>query len=215
MKKRPLLITVTGPSGTGKDAVINALLAQDHNVKRFLSATTRAPRPDETHGVHYYFMTPAEFAAAEAAGEFYEVNPVYHGKRYGKLKREVDGHMGRGHDIIADIQIDGVRAFQKIMPEHILKVLIMPPSKERLEQRLTGRNPALADDGRKRLEAAALDLDHLHDPHWVFQNPDMKSAVTGEGSTYADYDVVLINDVLDHTVAELARILQQERIQRG
>ncbi|HEX2858628.1 MAG TPA: hypothetical protein VHP58_00255 [Alphaproteobacteria bacterium] len=204
-----MIITVTGPSGTGKDAVINALMAQDPNIKRFLSATTRSPRPGEQHEIDYYFLTPEEFDAAEARGEFYEVNRGYHGKSYGKLKWVVDDLLGKGHDVIADIQIDGVQAFNRQMPERILRVLMLPPNRERLEQRLTGRNPAMAEDGRRRLEAAREDLEHLHDPKWVFKNPDM------HGSTYNDYDVVLINDVLDTTVAELAKIILHERIRRA
>ncbi|MBI1309173.1 MAG: guanylate kinase [Proteobacteria bacterium] len=210
----PMLMTVTGPSGTGKDAVINALVEQDPQVTRFVTATTRTPRPGEMDGVHYYFLTHKEFEKRLAEGGFYEHNPGYHTNYYGTLKSVVDAHFAEGQDVISDINIDGVRAFEKTLPERLFKILILPPSRERLVQRLTQRNPELAEEGGKRLAAAEADLDHLHDPNWVFQNPDMCSSADGRGSSYKDYDVVLINDVLDHTVAELARIVAAERARR-
>lgn len=214
-KIRPMLITVTGPSGTGKDAVINALVEQEPEITRFVTATTRAPRPGEVDGVNYHFISKEEFERRLAGDGFYEHNPGYHGNYYGTLKSVVDGHFAAGLDVISDINIDGVRTFERVLPERLFKVLILPPSRERLEQRLTKRNPELAEEGRKRLLAAEADLDHLHDPNWVFTNPDMCSHVDGRGSSYRDYDVVLINDVLDHTVAELARIVRAERVRRG
>jgi guanylate kinase len=214
-KIRPMLITVTGPSGTGKDAVISALVEQEPMVTRFVTATTRSPRPGEVEGVNYHFLSKEEFERRLAVGGFYEHNPGYHGNYYGTLKSVVDAHFEAGMDVISDINIDGVRAFEKVLPERLFRVLILPPSRERLEQRLTRRNPELAEEGRRRLMAAAADLDHLHDPNWIFTNPDMCSKVDGRGSSYRDYDVVLINDVLDHTVAELAQILRDERARRA
>lgn len=207
MKKTlPMLITVTGPSGTGKDAVINALVEQDTRVRRFATATTRLPRPGDINGVHYHFITKDEYLKKEADGEFLETDKRnYGGNWYGTLKSVVEDYFTQGFDVISDINFVGVVQFKQSIPARLFRVLVLPPSRERLVQRLTGRNPELAEEGRQRLERIEPDLSHLHDPNWTFKNPDM------HGSSYKDYDVVLINDVLDHTVAELARVLNAER----
>ncbi len=82
-KQRPMLITLTGPSGTGKSAVIAALLSQDPKLRRFVTATTRTPRPGEEEGRDYYFMTRDAFEGGVAKGEFIEHNPNYKGNMYG------------------------------------------------------------------------------------------------------------------------------------
>lgn len=208
-RKRPMLITLTGPSGTGKSAVIAALLAQDPKLRRFVTATTRTPRPGEEEGRDYYFMQRADFEAGVAKGDFLEHNPNYNGNMYGTPRWEVERLFGEGFDVISDINAIGVQLFEGALPERLFKLLILPPNRERLEQRLTKRNPALADEGRIRLQQIEADLDNLHNPSYIFTNPDMA------GTSYANYDVVLVNDVLEHTVAEVARIIMSERGRRG
>lgn len=208
-KRRPMLITLTGPSGTGKSAVISALLAQDPHLRRFVTATTRTPRPGEEEGRDYYFMTRENFEAGVAKGDFLEHNPNYNGNMYGTPRWEIERLFEEGFDVISDINAIGVRLFQDAMPDRLFKLLILPPNRERLEQRLTKRNPALADEGRIRLQQIEADLDNLHNPSYVFTNPDMV------GTSYADYDVMLVNDVLEHTVAEVARIITTERNRRS
>lgn len=208
-KRRPMLITLTGPSGTGKSAVISALLAQDPMLRRFVTATTRTPRPGEEEGRDYYFMDRADFEAGVAKGDFLEHNPNYNGNMYGTPRWEIERLFSEGFDVISDINAIGVQLFEAAMPERLFKLLILPPNRERLEQRLTKRNPALADEGRIRLQQIEADMDNLHNPSYVFTNPDMI------GTSYADYDVMLVNDVLEHTVAEVARIITTERARRG
>ena len=208
-KQCPMLITLTGPSGTGKDAVISALLAQDPQLRRFVTATTRTPRPGEEHGRSYYFMSREDFTAGLAKGEFLEHNPNYNGNMYGTPKWEVERLFEEGFDIISDVNAIGVRLFEEAMPLRVFKLLILPPNRERLEQRLTKRNPELAEEGRVRLQQIEADLDNLHNPSYVFTNPDMV------GTSYGNYDVVLVNDVLEHTVAEVAKVILNERAKRG
>jgi len=209
VKERPMLITITGPSGTGKSAVISALLSQDPKLRRFVTATTRAARPGEEHGRDYYFMERGEFEAGVAKGEFLEHNPNYNGNMYGTPRWEVERLFEEGCDVISDINAIGVRLFEQAMPQRIFKLLILPPNRERLEQRLTKRNPELAEEGRARLQQLEADMDNLHNPSYVFTNPDMV------GTSYGDYDVVLVNDVLEHTVAEVAKVITNERAKRG
>ncbi len=210
-KKRPMLITISGPSGTGKDAVINALLAQDPMLRRGVTANTRDPRPGEVNGVHYHFLTKEKFAEIEANGGFLEVEKSnYGGNWYGTLRSVVEELFDEGIDLICDITYKGVAQIQQTMPERHFRIMLLPPNRERLEQRLTGRNPDLADEGRKRLEQMLPDLEHLHNPNWVFQH-----IIDLKGSSYKDYDAVFINDVLDHTVAEVAKVIMNERGRRG
>ena len=203
-----MLITVTGPSGTGKDAVISGLLAQDPKLRPFVTATTRPPRPGEEHGKSYYFLSREEFEKGVAEGQFIEHNPNYNGNMYGTPKWEVERLFAEGFDVISDINAIGVRLFEKALPDRLFKLLLLPPSRERLEQRLTKRNPDMAEEGRKRLTQLEADIDNLHNPTYVFTNPDM------EGTSYADYNAVLVNDVLDHTVSEAARLILAERESR-
>ncbi|PZP40046.1 MAG: hypothetical protein DI585_02150 [Pseudomonas fluorescens] len=209
VKQNPMLITLTGPSGTGKSAVISALLSQDPALRRFVTATTRTPRPGEEHGKDYYYLSRDEFEAGVAKGDFIEHNPSYNGNMYGTQRSEIERLFGEGFDVISDINAIGVRLFEQAMPQRLFKLLILPPNRERLEQRLTKRNPALADEGRTRLQQIEADLDSLHNPSYVFTNPDMV------GTTYSDYDVVLVNDVLEHTVAEVAKVITNERNRRA
>jgi guanylate kinase len=205
MSHTPLLITVTGPSGTGKDAVISALTAMDTSIKRFPTATTRSPRPGEVNGLHYHFLSREEFTTKLAAGDFLEHNPNYHTNLYGTLRSVVAGVWAEGCDAISDINIHGVRAFRESLGPRHFAVLLLPPSRDRLAARLTQRNPALAEEGAKRLAAMEADFAHLHDPHHVFTNPDMI------GSRLGDYDAIFTNDDLEVTTYAVHARLTAER----
>ena len=211
IKKSPMLITISGPSGTGKDAVINALLAQDPKLRRGVTANTRDPRPGEIDGIHYHFLTKEKFAEIEFHNGFLEVEKSnYGGNWYGTLRHVVEELFAEGIDLICDITYSGVAQLKQSTPERLFNIMLLPPNIERLEQRLTGRNPDLAHEGRRRLEQMIPDLEHLHNPNWVFQH-----VIDLKGSSYKDYDAVFINDVLDHTVAEVAKVIMTERNRRG
>jgi guanylate kinase len=208
--RAPLLITVTGPSGTGKDAVIKGLTDLDPTIQRFTTATTRAPRIGEVDGVNYHYLSRERFEEKLANGEFLEHNPSYHTNLYGTLRADVEAVWAKGADAISDINIKGVLAFREKLPAQHFAILLMPPSRERLFQRLTQRNPELSEDGKIRFKAAEPDLDHLHDPHYMFTNPDMR------GSKLTDYDAVFTNDDLEVTTyAVHARILAERAKRAG
>lgn len=199
-----MLITVSGPSGTGKDAVINSLCELDNSIARFTTATTRQPRPGEIPGISYHYLTRDDFLARLSRNEFLEHNPNYHTNLYGTLRADVEGVWARGADAISDINVHGVRAFREKLGARHFAILLLPPNRERLAMRLTQRNPALAEEGAARLAAMEADFPHMHDPHYVFTNPDMV------GSTLMDYDAIFTNDDLEVTTyAVHARILQE------
>ncbi len=210
LESNRLLITVTGPSGTGKDAVISGLTASDPTLKRYTTATTRAPRPGEVDGVNYHFFTHEEFMRREAAGEFLETDKSnYNNNYYGTLRSVVEAIWQQNCDAISDVNIIGMRAFRSNLQHNHFAILLLPPSKDRLEARLTKRNPELADEGRKRLSLIEPDFPHMNDPFYTFTNPDMR------GSKLTDYDAVFVNDDLEVTIYAVADRIREERKKRG
>ena len=120
------------------------------------SATTRARRPDERDGVEYHFMTPQEFDAAVAAGQFLE-HVEYAGNRYGTLKSEVQRHIDAGRSVIVEIELEGARAIRAMLPDAVT-VFIAPPSMEELEERLQRRSTDAAHEIAARLEVGEREL---------------------------------------------------------
>lgn len=208
MTYKPMLITVNGMSGVGKDSVIKGVMALDKQVVEFTSTTTRAPRPNEIDGVHYHFLSRDEFTKRLNNNQFFE-HDEHHGNIYGVQKVDVETVWAKGCDAVTDSQSDGMFHFRKTMPDRLFAILIMPPSRERLYQRLTQRNPELSEDGKKRFKAAEPDLAHMNDPFYVFTNPDMR------GSKLTDYDAVFVNDDLEVTVYAVAKRIAEERQKRG
>lgn len=207
-KQLPLFITVTGPSGTGKDAVIDGLRKLQPNIHKLVSGVTRPARPGEVDGQHYHFLTMAKFDELWDAGDIVEFN-LYNGNKYGALKHDIEDKLKLGHDVIKDFDFGGVSNLKAKYPANLFSILLMPPSVERLAARLTKRNPALANEGQQRLKQLENDLPHLNDPNHVFSNPDMK------GSKLTDYDAVFINDDLDVTIYAVADRIEAERKARG
>ena len=204
----PMLITVHGMSGVGKDSIIEGLTRLDPQIKEILSTKSRAPRVGEVDGVHSHFISVDAFQKKLATGDFLE-HSHHHDNLYGIQRTDVEAAWALGCDAISDNQSDGMFQLRKNLPGRYFAILLMPPSRERLFQRLTQRNPELSEEGKKRFKAAEPDLEHLHDPHYVFTNPDMR------GSKLTDYDAIFTNDDLEVTTyAVHARILA-ERAKRA
>ncbi len=115
---RPLLIVLSGPSGAGKDSVIEGLLANGAQIYRAITAVTRAPRPGEEPGVHHYFLSESEFARWESEGRFLETATVY-GKRYGTPLHEVTTALAAGRDVLLRVDVQGAAAVRERMPESV------------------------------------------------------------------------------------------------
>jgi guanylate kinase len=214
-----LFITITGMSGAGKGAVLRLLCSYNPNIKFLVTATTRTPRAHEQHGVHYHFMTKDEFKAKHAAGEFLETNTMnYSGETleaktnfYGSLKSVVEGHFARGEDVVADLEINGVKQVLEKMPQRLLKFALLPPSKEEYERRMLHRaetSGETSEDVKARMKLALEDLDHLDDPDYVFKNKDMM------GSTQKFYDAVFFNHDLAETADEILKTIEKLRKER-
>jgi guanylate kinase len=206
--RNPFLITITGPSGTGKDSVINNLMRLDPHIRRYASATTRAIRTGETEGVDYFFISHDEFDKRFASGDIVEMSEHY-GNKYGNVFSVVKELLDAGHNPIKDITYSGAKAYGTILPGQVFRIALLPPSRERLFARLTKRDPNLSEEGKARFKQIADDLDHMHDPNYAFTNPDMK------GSKLTDYDAVFINDDLEVTTYAVATRIAEERLKRS
>lgn len=153
------LFIVSGPAGSGKTTVCDALLEKIPTIERVVTATTRLPRGTEQNGIDYHFLTPETFESKVAAGDFYEHAQV-HGKRYGTLKTAVQDKLNAGVDLLLNIDVQGAASFRKtaqkdpLLSGRIATIFIMPPSLEELEKRLRGRGTDATDEVLRRLEVA-------------------------------------------------------------
>ena len=188
------LVIISGPSGVGKDTIIDALRERprDPDYHYVVTCTTRQPRPGEVPGVSYQFLTVEEFEALREAGELLEYAEV-HGNWYGTPRHEVADALAEGHDVILKIDVQGASAVKQRAPDALL-VFIVPPSLEELFQRLRSRATETADELEIRQRNAALEL-----------------ARTG------DYDRVVVNETNQQarTAAEIEAIIEQEKRRNG
>jgi guanylate kinase len=150
------LVVLSGPSGVGKSTVVKALRAEHPEVWLSVSATTRFPRPGETHGVHYRFVTREEFAELVDSGGLLEW-AEFAGNLYGTPRQPVLDHLAAGRPVLLEIDLQGARQIRALMPGAKL-VFLAPPSWDELVRRLTGRGTEDAAVVEKRLAVARDEL---------------------------------------------------------
>ena len=130
------LIIFSAPSGSGKSTIINYLMTQGLNLAFSISATSRAPRGTEQHGVEYYFLSAEEFKQRIANDEFLEYEEVYADRFYGTLKAPIEKQLAEGYNVVFDVDVVGGCNIKKYYGERALSVFIQPPSIEELRKRL-------------------------------------------------------------------------------
>ena len=157
MGSAPKVFVITGPSGVGKGTLIRGLLERMPDLELSVSATTRAPRPGEQDGVDYHFLTPEQFAARVAAGDFVE-HADYSGNRYGTLRSDLEHRLAQGAGVVLEIEVQGARQVRRAMPEAVA-VFIAPPSREALRARLVGRGTDSSEQVDARLRTAENELE--------------------------------------------------------
>ncbi len=159
-----LLIVLSAPSGAGKTTLGDNLLGKRTDIVRAVTCTTRAPRPGEEHGVHYYFFSLEEFEQRVAAGEFLEHAHVYK-NRYGTLKSEVLGKLRAGQDVLLTIDVQGAASVRKLaqydaeLAQSLVTVFLTPASRTELEARLNGRGTETPEVLARRLQEADVELE--------------------------------------------------------
>lgn len=169
------VFVITGPSGVGKGTLIRLLLEEVPELVLSVSATTRRPRPGETHGEDYWFLTDAEFDERVAGGDFVEW-AEYAGRRYGTLRSELDRCLERGVPVVLEIEVQGAQQVRQTMPEAV-QVFIAPPSSDVLRQRLVGRGTDDPEQIERRLETAERELAAQGEFHHVVVNDRLDDAV--------------------------------------
>ena len=186
---RPRLIVISGPSGVGKDTIIDRMRARHPEMYFAVTATTRDQRTGEIDGIHYFFHGADEFADKEAAGEFIESAVVY-GHRYGVPKTPIRNAIARGQDAVVKVDVQGARKFRQLTPIGGIFIFIAPPSLEDLALRLQLRKSDDPDALFERLQTAQREL-----------------------ATVELFDYVVFNesDRVEQAVDEIAAILLAEK----
>jgi guanylate kinase len=171
----PRAVVITGPSGVGKGTLIRSLRERRPELQLSVSATTRLPRPGETQGVDYHFMSEAQFERHVRDGDFVE-HADYAGARYGTLRAELQTRMAAGAPVLLEIEVQGARQVRETMPEAI-QVFIAPPSLGALRARLVGRGTDPPEQVEARLRTAERELDAQHEFAHVVTNDRLEHAV--------------------------------------
>ncbi len=176
------LIVITGPSGVGKGTIVKSLLKSHPDLCLSISATTRQPRPGEIEGLDYYFFSRTQFESAIAAGEFLEW-AEYAGNYYGTPRTKVEAQLALGKSVLLEIEVVGAKKIASIFPA-ALRIFILPPSIEELEQRIRHRGTNSEASIAHRVAIATTEIE-----------------------ASAEFDFTIINDNLDDAIAEIEAII--------
>jgi guanylate kinase len=155
----PLLIVLSGPSGVGKDAVLNGIKRRGYPLHYAVTATTRPRRERETEGVDYHFVSRAEFEKMIEKGELLEWAEVY-GNLYGVPKSELQQAVDEERDMIVKVDIQGAATIKKTIPQAVF-IFLVPPSLEDLEKRLKQRKTESSVDLEVRIKAAEKEMNSI------------------------------------------------------
>ena len=204
------LFVVAAPSGAGKTSLVRALIERHPEVGVTISHTTRAPRAHEVDGVNYHFVSPETFSAMRNAGEFLESAVVF-GNRYGTTHAEVERMLGTGHHIVLEIDWQGAAQVCALRPDAI-SVFILPPSREALFRRLTGRGQDSQESIETRSAAAVEEMSHCSDFDYVVVNDDFDVALDALAAIVINRDPRFAREA---QIAELTPLLDQLLDQMG
>ena len=188
--RRGLMFVLSSPSGAGKTTLTRLLREQEPSLTLSVSVTTRARRPSEVDGVHYQFISEAEFFAMRERGALLESAHV-HGNHYGSPRDRVEQALSEGKDVLFDIDYQGAQQLTASSPDDVVSIFILPPSMQELRARLERRAEDSAEVIERRLAAARKEINR-----------------------WRDYRYVLVNDDLDKTFSQLRMILAAERLKR-
>ena len=188
LSPRGSLFVVAAPSGAGKTSLTRALLENVSGLYLSVSHTTRTPRPGEVNGREYHFVDRGEFDRMIAAEEFLEHAQVFGFEHsYGTSKAAVELHLARGNDVLLEIDWQGADLVKAAMPE-AQSIFILPPSRDELERRLTGRGTDSADVIAARMSTAENEM-----------------------RQWRKFDYLIINDDFDIALQELVAIVSARR----
>ena len=182
-----IMVILSSPSGAGKTTISKKIQQKYQNFKISVSHTTRKPRPNEVEGIDYYFINESDFKNKIKNHEFYEYAKIF-GNYYGTSKDSVLNLLKNKNDVLFDIDWQGTQQLSKFKELNLLKIFILPPSKEELKKRLIQRNQDKPNVVEERLKA--YDTDSAHKK---------------------DYDSVVINDNLENCFKEVEEIILMKK----
>ncbi len=188
--RRGLLLVMSSPSGAGKTTLSRKLLEADSNIAMSVSVTTRKPRPGETDGKDYHFISQMRFDQMITANELLEWATVF-GNSYGTPRKPVEEALAKGRDVLFDIDWQGTQQLAQAMEDDLVRIFILPPSAEILRDRLIGRNQDSSSVVAKRMAEAPREISH-----------------------WPEYDYVVVNDEIETAHRQITAILTAERLRR-
>ncbi len=181
------LLIISAPSGAGKTTLVQEVMHQFDIFEFSISATTRNPRKHEKAGEHYYFLSVQEFKERIEQGDFVEWEEVYEGRFYGSLRSEVDRILAKGKCPIFDVDVEGGLNIKQQFGERAVAIFISPPSIQELENRLMKRATDSTDEIKKRLAKSQNEMSYAQ-----------------------KFDHIIVNDLLDQAIAELASLIKHK-----
>lgn len=190
ISRRGLLLVMSSPSGAGKTTLSRKLLASDGNITMSVSVTTRASRPGEMDGKDYHFITKERFVQMRDRSDLLEWAEVF-GNFYGTPRRPVEEALAKGRDVLFDIDWQGTQQLAQAMAEDLVRVFILPPSAEELQNRLIKRQQDSSSVVAKRMAEASREISH-----------------------WPEYDYVVVNDEVEDSHSQIMAILTAERLRR-
>ncbi len=188
--RRGVCLVLAAPSGAGKTAISDALLASEPELQRSVSVTTRAPRSSEINGVHYHFLGESAFQQAVANDELLEWARVLQGTHaYGTPRAPVEAALAAGRDVVFDIDWQGHLSLRQKLPADVVGVFILPPNVAALETRLRARGGDAEAEIQRRMRVARDEINH-----------------------WPEFDHVVVNDDLEVATAKVRAILHAARL---
>ena len=182
------VIIFSAPSGAGKSTIVNHILGLRNDLEFSISATSRAPRGQEQHGVEYYFFSADEFRQMIAEDKFVEHEEVYPGSFYGTLRSEVERIWAKGNAIVFDIDVQGGVNLKRIFGEQALSVFIQAPSVEILRERLIGRGTDTMEAIERRVAKAESEMEFAAGKFdYALVNDDLQTALAEAEDIVADF----------------------------
>jgi guanylate kinase len=184
------MLVLSSPSGAGKSTIARAILDRDPALTMSVSATTRPPRPGEVDGKDYFFLDAVTFERMAADNQLLEHATVFD-NRYGTPREPVEAALAGGRDVLFDVDWQGTQQLKQNARADLVSIFILPPSHAELERRLHTRAQDSDEVVRRRMAKAADEMSH-----------------------WAEYDYVIVNRVVEESVAAVDSILAAERLRR-
>ena len=185
LSSKPLMLVLSSPSGAGKTTLSKKIQQSESTFRISVSHTTRKARPNEVDGVDYHFVTEEEFKILLKKDAFYEHSIIF-GNYYGTSKASVDDIIKKKFNVLFDIDWKGAKQLSAFKELNLLKIFILPPSKEELEKRLIARNQDGKESIKKRVLAYSQDIKHAN-----------------------EYDHVIVNDNVENCFNKILRIIKK------